>query len=188
MATTVWRSAGRWVLAALLLSIAGIAQSRVIYDVGYDPDHVFVGFAQLEVDEGCLTENGGGHSTGEGCSISLVWANMEDSAGNDWTSGPQELSSDSFTVVGNNLFSIETSFFLHPVSDLFLASRVGIRSSDCSGLLTMFDNPSRDATFCGSNGTDFADYTITRVPEPGTLALLAGAFGAAWFGRRKSRR
>ena len=194
MSTRQWRVTACSIAVALFGLLGGVAQGRVIYDVGYDPPD---GSGTLEVvNDECLT-NSDIH-----CIINLLTTNLVDSNGDLWTLlGPvsnisppgfaQNIDSESNNLIGFDSIDIILAFngSIGGDSEL-LSARLGGHALDtqCTATLQLFVS---NATSLTSDCTGVDDHGIywllnpRQVPEPGSLALLAGALGGAWWARRR---
>jgi len=192
-------------LATGAVAIFAAPASAVHYTSGFEPLSFF-GTGLFQFDDSCLTANGGnGTYTGAECNVSLlsVTANLNNT---DPPVGTGELnfapvlpdSGDILDIIisGGTLVGVDTN----PIGFVF--------PSPCTGNLcgtpwwiqwNSFSDPVNEVLlFTGScegdecfrnqsaTGSTF-NVTFTQVPEPGTLGLIVGGIGAAWFARRRKR-
>lgn len=195
-------------VAAFAFALAGLAQA-VIFNSHFDP-LTFVGDGQFQFDDSCLAEDG--FYSGDSCSATLLSAVIDVSDGVGGTAhvdfGPLLPSTAvlSIEIQGGTLVGVETDWigfaFGSPCTGDLCGAPWWIR----------WTNPEADPVelVTGSCTSDYAlisfvkftplncqmdlqtttiadNVTFTRVPEPGTLLLVAGGLFAAWRSRRATR-
>jgi hypothetical protein len=196
MGIRAWRFIGGSMLVAAFAVFGGTAQGSVIYDVGYDPP---TGFGQVGIEDACLAQEDGTYSQdGSYCQLDLIHVDLV-SLGFEWGSGEVDF-------VG-----IQVHIVNHELTD-FSTVAIPLECLDCDGSsLRTFSVATQDEVTCGPNpgdlthflnngvvnpdsltgfqGCDIGQYHILgrAVPEPGSLALVGGAIGAAWWIRRRRR-
>jgi hypothetical protein len=178
-----WKAA-RVALSAVVLAWAGIAQSHVVYDLGFDPPGFF-GSGHIQIDQSCLSENGGPFSSNsEDCPIDLLDVQVHDSAGGNWSLTSAFNIATAFDVVNNNLFDFDSIVLNLTFEGFDNTDRpTGVSSLECNGQLQFF-REDRVVTFSTCYVDDNGHYVI---PEPASGALILAGMGAAWLARRRRR-
>jgi hypothetical protein len=167
-------------LAVALGAFGNLARAAVFYNAVFDPE--FTGTVTFSIDDICLAQPDGIYPIPPStCDVDLVFADIVDSFGNQWTGGPQSDVAIEVVIAGNELIALATG-------PMFLSGK----KEDCDGTgVLQFSAFSTDlepgATFtCGTVDTN--TYILARAPEPGTLGLIVGALGAGWLARRRRAR
>lgn len=202
----------RIVAAAFAFSLAGLAQA-VIFNSHFDP-LAFVGDGVFKFDDGCLSREDGTYTD---CNAQLLSASVDvtdygntahtivnGTAHLDFGAAPP---SSIFDVViqGGTLVGVDSGligFVFSTTCDGDLCNGkpwwiqwqatpdpVFLYTGNCNG-----DSPLKltpvDPLNCSpdlQNPTIAFNVTFSRVPEPGTLLLVAGGLFAAWRSRRGTR-
>jgi hypothetical protein len=200
--------------AAGIVLLAGSPTSYgAAFQVTFDPIYVdLYGVAKFELTAPCLAHDNNYDTLAElaglalnGCVVSLESANISTGGINgDFQLYEPELPFvilSSLLVVNHELAGLSTPVFfpirLEPFGESEnLSSLAGIFHDECDATLAFKApsnaNPAGSATFvgCGADGNPLRPLSgdvisIARVPEPGTLALLAVAGVAGWWTRRR---
>lgn len=200
--------------AAALCMMSASPSQAAAFQVEFDPYIELYGFANFFVAEPCLAADGNYDTIAElaglvlsGCYITLESARIStDGVGGPYTDYEAEFPLVLFSslLIVNHQFAGLTTLIpirLEPVGgDLeSLASstlQYGFFHDDCDATLAFkapsASNPAGSVTFkgCDANGNQLDPLrgnvvSITRIPEPGTLALLFGAGVAGWWVRRR---
>jgi len=194
--------------AAGLLLAAGTANAIIFvgdFDPAFGPGIPFLGFrghSTFDVSAGCLTSPGLQFDNGDNCIITLLGASVDlyDTRQSGTPTlqtlvfAPPPISPDPITAifVAANLIDVtgigmsvigpqfaDLSIFGGPLWLQFLltdgTSNAFMYQGGCDG--PCLNSPSNPASI-----------HISRVPEPGSLALLFGALGAGWLARRLRKR
>jgi hypothetical protein len=186
---------------AAVLGVAGApAQATAYYDVIFDPS--FTGEVKFAIGDGCKAKSDGIYVAIGVCEVDLVFADIFDSTGQEWVSGPQSFVGLLVQIVHGELAQfLSRPILLEPIppdepSSDFLALTSG-HDEDCDGILQFFISrqgpPPTTFQGCHSSQSDSDTYTLvpgtltSTIPEPGTLGLILGGIGAAWLTRRRKR-
>ena len=175
------------VAVAAALGTFGTAAQATFYAGDFDP---FTGTFSLNVSDSCSTD---------GCTIELLPGLFIDSTVFTccWTSPGQPVIATNETFSGGNLVAFDSG----PIPLSFSNDELSVNRVFGNDALPC-DNPSLVFTstpgfdeqerpgyvaqlVCAGDVSDDAIYHLTRVPEPGTLALILGGLGAAWLTRRR---
>jgi hypothetical protein len=167
--------------AAAVFGAYGTAAHAIAYDIGFDPFD-FAGIMQIDVSPTCFSP----FPADNACAFNVLSVNFTDSLNRAWTISGPDLGIGDFVRVDatDTLIGVDV--------DIFNLQPVGF-SSNCDGASLHFQLAANfafggPATFdCGGGPHDTGTVrTITRVPEPATLALLGlGLSGLALTRRRK---
>ena len=199
--------------AAAAVTFAGAAHAS-LYDEDYDP-FLFSGGARFQVGDNCVAHNGEFAANSIGCSpVDMEASPLPFVTVNDGTH-TSALNFGGFTgdsvdmvqvaVIGLQFVGIDTNpiggftavdatdfpgfFFLQfgyvPTYSGNFASIEAANLVSVANFVQIYHCSSDVfSEGCILQGTANR-VTITRVPEPGTLALILGGLGAGWFARRK---
>jgi hypothetical protein len=183
------------------------------FQVTFDPVAELYGTAIFDLTEPCLANDNNYNTFAEllglalsGCVVSLESAHVSMTGiGGPYSDYVAELPFvlfSSLLVIDNQLAGLTTliPIRLEPAGGEFLSSALlaGFFHDDCDATLSFTapssSHPSGTVTFvgCGADGRPLTPLggniiSITRVPEPGSLALLFGAGFAGWWVRRRRR-
>ena len=168
--------------AVVVFGAYGTAAQAIVYDIGFDPFD-FEGIMRIDVSPSCFFP----FPSDNACGFSVLDVDFTDSLNRSWTiSGP-------LFGIGNLIRVDVTDTLIGVDVSIFNLQPVGFETN-CGDAATLrfqlaanfqFGGP---ATFdCGGLHDTGVVQTITRVPEPATLALLGlGLSGLALTRRRKS--
>ena len=195
MSMKIVRTSLASVATVFALAFAGLANGA-LFGSHFDPE-TFVGDALFKFNDSCLAD---GIYTGPACNVQILSATADFTDGSngghlDFASVLPSLPSSTFTidVSGGNLVGVSTDLIGWVFAD-----------PGCTGALCYTPwwiqwsmNPQTVSLFTGSCDGDVCfpheiaesvapNVTFTRIPEPGTLFLVAGALFAAWLSRRRS--
>jgi len=198
-------------VASAAVAIFAVPASAVVYSSGFDPLS-FSGTGFFQFDNHCETDNGGfGNYTQAECNVIFLSASVQmvdtDSLDNIIGTGDLNFGSsiliDAIVISGGLLVGVDSGLF----GPAFISSGSGSLSSNTDPwwiqwqtelndpvfLFTGSCNVDGEFEFCFPNGEPSAtafNVTFTRLtdgvaPEPGTLGLILGGVGAAWWARRR---
>jgi len=176
------------VIAATFAGISTVAQAKV-YPIAFDPQ--FDGTVLIDIDENTCTGTGSFP-----CQVDLVLADVFDVnfPTIHWTGGPTS------NVGDQVLLAAGVPVLFQSVLPEIVVEHTSGCPDECFtkfGLLEFFIGFNADKvafpgaarlTFANDQRELFSDYIIgpaISVPEPGTLGLLLGAFGAGWLAKRR---
>ena len=171
--------------AAALLTL-GTPARAAFYSPDFDPE--FDGTALFQIGDACLLNDDGMYSAVGPCAIDMIFADMFDTNFPliHYTSGLQTNIAFEVVIAGNELTQFSTS---DPTlsqcfeefctfADLEFFTGCGFSQDPCEPLATLTN------AFFLSDG-----YRLIRqpepAPEPGTLGLILGGAGVAWWARRR---
>lgn len=183
----------------------GTGASAAAFQVTFDPLVELYGIAVFDVQESCLANDNNYNTLWElfalasqGCYITFGGASIStDGEGGPYTQYNTPIPFDlvvfsQLIVEDHQLVGITTLIPLVPVSAAASVAALTLQSSSygshCHEALLF--TAAGDVTFFACNDGQTVRLTgdvisITRVPEPGTLALLLGAGVAGWWVRRR---
>jgi hypothetical protein len=198
-------------VASAAVAIFAVPANAVVYSSGFDPLS-FSGTGFFQFDNHCETDNGGsGIYTQAECNVLFLSATVDmvetaPPGTGQLTFGP---STNIFDIIisGGLLVGVDSGLF----GPSFISTCSGSLCSntdpwwiqwesdlltDPVNLFTGFCSFEGETQFCSPNQTPAAiafNVTFTRqsdgdgngAPEPGTLALILGGVGAAWWARRR---
>lgn len=157
----------------------GVAAQATQYGVVFDPFN-FAGIMVIDVPSGSPCHDGGIQP----CPFIVLSVDFTDTSGNEWGLGPGPSplgTSVDFSEPDDTLLAVEVT-----ITNLTLIhgeAFCGVESSP-----TLAIGIEGNVTFDCGNIHDTGNVTsITKVPEPGTLALLGAGFAAIGVARRKRR-
>ncbi|MEO8849712.1 MAG: PEP-CTERM sorting domain-containing protein [Casimicrobiaceae bacterium] len=188
------------VAASAMLLFGGTA-SGAFYSSSFDPPGPlnFGGTALFQLDDSCLTDDG--FYTAGACHLTLVHATVDmiDTASHD--TGHLDFVNvlpDTFDMVdlyisGGNLIGVDTGWvgwtLTSPCSGTLCGIPWWIRwQSGLPDPVYLYTGTCSTVSHCTPNHDPAGiapNVTFTRVPEPGTLALVIAALGAGWLVRRR---
>jgi len=186
-------------LATVAAAIFAGPSNAVIYSSGFDPLS-FSGTGLFQFDDHCLTDNGGsGVYSQATCNASLLSASVDMVATAPDGTGHLNFgaSTNIFDIVieGGELVGVDSGLFGPAFTG---ASCTGSLcdgapwwiqwQSDLSAPVFLFTGSCFEGCFPGQTPLATAfNVTFVRLaaPEPGTLGLLLGGMGAAWWVRRR---
>jgi hypothetical protein len=188
-------------LATGAVAIFAAPASAVHYTSGFDPlgAVTFSGTGLLQFDDSCL--NADGLYSAAACNLVLLSASLDmtdtgssDIAHLDFAPVlPDSTDMVDLIISGGTLVGIDTGligpvFVTDDGSSLFgpwwlqwQSDPVFLFTGGCTFVESQVCTPNE---FSSGEATNV---TFTRVPEPGTLGLILGGIGAAWFARRRKR-
>jgi hypothetical protein len=184
---------------AAVLALAGPACAG-IWSSDYDPLPEFVGTASFNVPDACLAAADNLYTVGSlpGCSVITVLTNVSTNpVVIDFAPALPSTDVDSYVVIGGKLVGVNTGIIGGvDVGDInywfqFVATFTsgGIEfPPTVHNLVNLFSNCEGvpGDVSCGDPiASATQGVTFTRVPEPGSLALILGALGAGWLARRR---
>lgn len=157
----------------------GVTAQATQYGVVFDPPFTVPGLMVIDVPNGSPCHDGGFQA----CPFVVLSVDFTDSSGNEWgIPGPESPPGTAvdFSEPDDTLLHVEVT-----ITDLILIhGEVGCGENGPSLVIGIED----DVTFtCGRILTTGSVTSITKVPEPGTLALLGAGFAAIGVARRKRR-
>ena len=190
-------------LASAAVAIFAVPANAVVYSSGFDPLS-FSGTGFFEFDNACEAVDG--TYTGAECNVTFLSASVQmvdtDSLDNiigtgDLNFGPSILI-DAIVISGGLLVGVDSGQF----GPAFISSGSGSLSSNTDPWWIQWETELNDPVFlftgdcfegCFPNQDPSAtalNVTFTRLtdgvaPEPGTLGLILGGVGAAWWARRR---
>jgi hypothetical protein len=174
--------------AAVAVLILATPARPAFYSPDFDPE--FDGSALFQIGDACLLNSDGTYAATGSCSVDMIFADMFDTSFPlvHYTSGLQTAIAFEVVIVGNELTQFSTS-------DPTLSSCVGefCTFADLeffTGCGFFFDESCLPLATLTFDSTVLSDgYTLIRqpepAPEPGTLALILGGAGIAWWARRR---
>jgi len=163
--------------------LSAFAQAA-FYSLGFDPlvpaGH-FVGSAEIEIGDLCIANANATYPSIGVCQVDLLSADIFDSFGNEWTSGPDANIGILVNIFNNQLDSF--SSIAVPINTLASGDGCGTITPTLTTSLTL------SASFTGCELAT-ATYSVTQVPgpapEPATLALIGiGLVGLGYSRLRK---
>jgi hypothetical protein len=170
--------------AAVVLTL-GTPARAAFYSPDFDPE--FDGSALFQIGDACLLNADGTYSAIGPCAVDMIFADMFDTNFPlvHYTSGLQTNIAFEVVIAGNQLTQFSTS-------DPTLSSCVGefCTFADLeffTGCGFFFDESCEPLATLAFDSTVLSDgYRLIRqAPEPGTLALILGGAGVAWWARRR---
>lgn len=185
--------------AAAAVAIFAAPASAVIYSSGFDPLS-FSGTGFFQFDDHCLTDNGGnGNYTQAECNASLLSASVDMVATAPDGTGHLDFgpSTNIFNIVisGGELVGVDSGLFGPAFTGASCSGSLCDGApwwiqwlSDVDDPVFLFTGNCIEGCFPNQSPSATAfDVTFTRleVPEPGTLGLILGGAGAAWWARRR---
>jgi hypothetical protein len=179
--------------AAVVLVLAGPAGAAV-WNSDYDPP-AFIGTAAFDVPAACLA----GVADGEylptdfpGCSPIRVIGNVSTTPAVDFSSVLPSSAIASYDVIGGQFVGVDTAIIGSAALGFwfqFLSNfqHIGDSPPTVTNTVNLYNNCSSDGPtlFCSPPVNVATIVTFTRVPEPGSLALILGALGAGWLVRKR---
>jgi len=188
-------------LTATVMALSAPARAA-IWSSDYDPLPEFVGTGSFNVPDACLAAEDNLYVVGalSGCSVITVLSNVSTNpVVIDFAAALPSTDVDSYVVIGGKFVGVNTGFIGGvDVGDVnywfqFVAtSTPGSIESPPSvhNLVNLFSNcesfGDSGSVSCGDPiASATQGVTFTRVPEPGSLALILGALGAGWLARRR---
>ena len=157
-----------------VLGMFGTSAQATLYDLGWDP-LAFEGIVRIDLDPACT-------DLSTTCLVKAISGDFFDTLGREWGVTPDLVGTlDPVIISGGSLVRLDATFGVFLISD----------SRGCDGQFLHFGLDGSVLFHCGGVLEDTATgYTVTRVPEPTTLALLGlglGIAGLAGSRRRKPR-
>jgi hypothetical protein len=203
------------VVPALAFAFAGLCHGA-LFNSHFDPlgPITFDGDGQFRVDDACLVANGGfGIYTGAECNVSLLSAIVNISDGSD--SGVLDFAAVlpstaiiDIQIAGGMLVGVntdwigwttpggcfgdlcDTPWWIRWTNPIDLPDPVDIATGNCGTLRVqsfLKAGPEDECQIDESTTVTAFNVTFTRVPEPGTLLLVAGGLLVGWQVRRRRR-
>jgi hypothetical protein len=196
-------------LASAAVAIFAVPANAVVYSSGFDPLS-FSGTGFFEFDTAC--ESVDGVYTQAECNVIFLGATVDlvetTPAGTGQLSFGSSTNIDAIVISGGFLVGVDSGLFgpafISSCSDSLCSNtdpwwiQWQTELNDPVNLFTGFCSFDGDFQFCSPNQTPAAiafNVTFTRlpddgdggpgVPEPGTLGLILGGVGAAWWARRR---
>lgn len=174
--------------AAVAFGAFGTAAQAIHYDVGFDPPFTLPGLIQIDVPSGLPCFALDSENT---CPFDVLSVFFTDTLGREWDIlGPRPGIGDMVSIDPNGvLIGIQVTISgLNEITE-HDGSPCGDFSPTLHFLLDSDDPSLTHVDFsCGTFVNTGSVTTITKVPEPATLALLGVAVGGlAWTRRRKRR-
>jgi hypothetical protein len=172
-------------LGAIALAGGGNAAQASLWDATYDPPE-FVGTAVFNVPDACLSVTDGLHTGG--CGIQVT---------SNVTTAPFAInfaatlpSTDvlSYVVVGGQLVGVETGI-IGPVdvseTDYWFQFLTSFNNNAVSNVANLYTDCSDNECSTTAQTTSGVTFARQTTPEPGSIGLILGAFGAGWLARRR---
>jgi hypothetical protein len=200
MSTRTFRNLLGTLLTATTLMLGGAANAA-FYSSSFDPPGPvsFSGTGLFQLDDACLAADG--FYTAAACNLTLLSATVDVTDTSTSDTGhlnfasllPNIVSMVDLIISGGNLVGVNTdligSVFASPCTGTICGEPWWIEwgtTSDSDPVFLFTGNCDGDSCFPAQTpiGTAF-NVTFTRVPEPGTLALLFVAGGLGWLVRRR---
>jgi hypothetical protein len=153
-----------------VLGMFGTSAQATLYDLGWDP--LFEGIVRIDLDPACT-------DLSTTCLVKAISGDFFDSEGREWGVTPDLGTLDPVIISGGALVALDATFGVHLISD----------SSGCEGESLHFGLDKSVTFHCGGFPDDTASsYTVSRVPEPATLALLGLGLTIAGFAGSRRRK
>jgi hypothetical protein len=173
-------------LAALALAAGGRPAQAGIWDATYDPLLEFAGTAVLNVPDACLSVPDGLHSGG--CGIQVISNVTTAPFALNFAAALPSTNVLSYVVVGGQLAGVETGI-IGPVdvseTDYWFQFLTSFNNNAVSNVANLYTDCSDNECSTTAQTTSGVTFARQTTPEPGSLGLILGAFGAGWLARRR---